>query len=180
MSNQKIIPIDQKKKGIKLAVSIVAAMFLVGLYFMIFRFSEQTGEESGALSHEVTTVIVDTVDHVAHKNWTEEMRRELINAWEHPVRKGAHFSEYALMAILLYLIWAPWIKRGFGLYLMIILWVFASAGLDELHQTFVAQRDGNFIDVMIDTSGGCCGLFICTMIRRIWGCLHGRKRKRKS
>ena len=107
---------------------------------------------------------------VGAMNWTEEMKDALVAAWEHPVRKGAHFSEYALMAILLYLIWAPWIKRGFGLYLMIILWVFASAGLDELHQTFVAQRDGNFIDVMIDTAGAAFGiavlLFIVSHVKR--------------
>ncbi|MBP5282386.1 MAG: VanZ family protein [Lachnospiraceae bacterium] len=180
MSNQKIIPIDQKKKGIKLAVSIVAAMFLVLLYCTIFRFSEQNGEESGALSHEVTTVIVDIVSDITHQNWSEEEKTQIISKWEHPVRKAAHFSEYAIMGILLFIIWSPWFRKSWKFYVLLILWVFVSAGADEFHQTFVAQRSGNFGDVLIDTSGGCFGLFIATMVGRIWGNLHGRKSKRKS
>ena len=179
MSDTKVISIDQKKKGIKVAVSIVAAMFLVALYATIFCFSGQEGEESGKLSHTVTKKIVDGVDRVARKHWTEEMKEAIISAWEHPVRKLAHFSEYALMGILVFILWMPWIRRGWKLNLIVIAWVFLSAAADEFHQTFVAQRSGNFVDVLIDTSGGCFGLFVSTMIRRIWDALHERKSKRK-
>ena len=179
MSNRKIIPFDQKKKGIKVAVSIVAAMFLVVLYCAIFQFSGQEGEESGQLSHKVTKAIIEEVNDIGHKNWTDEMKEALVAAWEHPVRKGAHFSEYALMGVLVYLIWMPWMKKGWKLYLLVILWVFVSASLDEWHQTFVSMRSGNFVDVCIDTSGGCFGLFLSVLVRGIWSLIHGRKSKRR-
>lgn len=178
-SKEKIISIDQKKKGMKVAVSFVAAMFLVALYVTIFRFSGQEGEESGELSHKVTKVIVDGVDHVAHKNWTDSVKESIVNVWEHPVRKMAHFSEYAAMAILVYLIWFSWIRRGWRVNILVIVWVFLSAALDEWHQSFVAMRSGNFVDVMIDTSGGCFGLLLTVTVRRIWGFLHERKSKGK-
>lgn len=180
MSKSKVIPIDKKQKGIKVAVSTVAAMFLVALYVMIFRFSGQEGKESGKLSHKVTKTIVNEINDLGHKNWTEEVKEALISAWEHPVRKLAHFSEYAVMGILVFVIWSPWMKRGWRLNLLVITWVFVSAAFDEFHQTFVAQRSGNFIDVLIDTSGGCFGLFLSTMIRRIWGLSHGRKGKERK
>ena len=177
MSKSKVMPIDQKQKGINVAVSIVAAIFLVVLYCLIFRFSGQEGKESGKLSRKVTKTIVNEVNELGHKHWTEEVKEALVTAWEHPVRKMAHFSEYALMGILVYLIWFSWIKKSWKLALLVIAWVFASAGLDEFHQTFVAQRSGNFVDVLIDTSGGCFGLFLCVTVRKIWGLVHGRKSK---
>lgn len=179
-NDSKIIRIDEKQKGIKVAVSIVAAMFLVGLYVTIFCFSGQDGETSGKLSHDVTKTIVDSVDVVTMRHWTQEVKAALVKAWEHPVRKLAHFSEYALMGILVYLIWMPWMKRGWKLNLLVVVWVFLSAGCDEFHQSFVAKRSGNFIDVMIDTSGGCFGLFLSTTVRRIWGWLHDGKSRRKE
>lgn len=188
-SEEKIISIEQKKielnkiehkkKCMKVAVSFVAAMFLVALYVTVFRFSGQEGEESGKLSHKVTKTIVNEVDRVAKKHWTDSVKESIVRAWEHPVRKMAHFSEYAAMAILVYLIWFPWIRRGWRLNILVIAWVFLSAALDEYHQSFVAMRSGNFVDVLIDTSGGCFGLLLTVMVRRIWGFLHGRKSKGK-
>ena len=139
MNESKIIPIDKKQKGIKVAVSILAAMFLVVLYFVIFLFSGQEGKESGKISRKVTKTIVNEVNELGRKQWTEEMKEALVSLWENPVRKMAHFSEYALMGILVFLIWFPWMKRGWRLYLLVIAWVFVSAALDEFHQTFVAQ-----------------------------------------
>ena len=40
--------------------------------------------------------------------------------------------------------------------------VYASS--DEFHQTFVVGRDGNFIDVLIDSSGALVGIIISSII----------------
>ena len=151
----------------------MAAIFLVCLYITIFFFSEQEGEESGSLSHKVTEVIVEEVEELIHKNWTDEVKTALGSYWEHPVRKAAHFSEYAVMGMLGYGIWMPWVtwegwkKKVFRWNCLVVLWVFVSAALDEWHQTHVSGRCGNFWDVLLDTSGGFFGLCMCLLIGAI-------------
>jgi len=175
MSKGKIISIDRKQKRIKVAVSIVAAIFLVVLYGMIFSFSEQDGETSGRLSHEVTKWIVERWERLAGLSWTEDIKNGWIEYWSNPVRKLAHFSEYTAMGILVFFTLNPWIKPGKKKNLLIILWVFISAALDEWHQTFIADRCGNFLDVLLDTSGGCFGLMLCLLCFRIF---EGIRRKK--
>lgn len=162
---------DKKQKIRKMAVTILAAILLVCLYVVIFRFSDQNGETSGSVSREVTEVIIKQVDKMTGRKWTADMKAALVEYWEHPVRKLGHFSEYALMAVILFVMWIPWIPRKKRFYFLIIMWVFLSAAFDEAHQLFVAGRSGNPLDVMLDTGGGCFGLLvstiICTIILRV-------------
>ncbi len=157
-----------------MAVSVVAAIFLAALYFAIFVLSGQDGETSGSLSHRITEVIVEEISRIAGDGWTEELRNSLVSYWEHPVRKLAHFSEYAVMGILVYALWRPWRERGRKLYGLVILWVFVSAALDEGHQLMVPGRCGSFMDVLLDTSGGCFGVFLCATAERIYRRFAGK------
>lgn len=167
------------KKHVRMAVSIMAAIFLVILYLLIFFFSGQDGETSGSLSHEITQAIVEGLGKIIGGSWTEEFRLSMVTYWEHPVRKLAHFSEYAVMGILVWTVWRPWKVRDRRLYLLVILWVFVSASLDEGHQLLVEGRYGSFMDVLLDTSGGCFGTVLCTMAEKLWGRMR-RKDKRKK
>lgn len=169
MGGHKVIAMDQKKKGIKMAVSMVAAIFLVCLYVAIFLFSGQDGETSGRLSHEVTKVIVEKMEDLARKTWTEEWKASVISYWENPVRKLAHFSEYAGMGILVFLLWMPWMKKCRQRNGLVILWVLLSAALDEWHQTFIIDRCGNVFDVLLDTAGGSFGLLLCLLVEKVLG-----------
>lgn len=173
---------NREKKPLKkshVAVSVVAAIFLAALYFAIFFLSGQDGETSGSLSHRVTEVIVEQISRIAGEGWTEELRNSLVAYWENPVRKLAHFSEYAVMGILVYAMWRPWRERGRKFYGFVILWVFISAALDEGHQLFVAGRCGSFLDVLLDTSGGCFGVLLCVLAEKIFGG-RGRSARRKA
>lgn len=171
------------KFRLKLAVSLLAAIFLVLLYVMIFFFSGQDGEASGSLSHRVTEVIVEQVGEITRKNWTDEIKASLVSFWENPVRKLAHFSEYTGMGILVFLIWIPWVTgtkwrgKAFRWNGLVILWVFLSASLDEWHQTFVSGRSGNVFDVLLDTSGGCFGLMLCWIVMAL---VMGRSKRKES
>ncbi len=69
------------------------------------------------------------------------------------VKKGAHFLIYALLGLAL--------LRGLrggrpsqrGDYLLAVVFALIYALGDEYHQTFVAGRDGNWHDVVLDTFG---------------------------
>jgi VanZ family protein len=71
------------------------------------------------------------------------------------VRKLGHFTEYAILAALLYRAWRRNRTRALALSF------FAAAiyaALDEFHQSFVGSRTGSPIDVLIDCAGALVGL----------------------
>ncbi len=152
----------------RLAVTVVAAIMLLCLYSLIFSFSAQTGEQSGGLSQKISEKCVEFMNSLSGNNWTVLFQKELAAYFENPIRKLAHFGEYACMGILVYTMWRPWILRGRKLYLITILWVFLSASGDEFHQLFVPGRYGSIADVILDTAGGIFGMWICTFVDRKW------------
>ena len=151
----------------KAAVTFVAAVLLVFLYLMIFQFSAQDGESSGGLSYKASETCVTVAYDLSGKHWSDAFRQELVACLEVPIRKMAHFSEYAVMGILLYVMWRPWMHKGKRLYGLVILWVLFSAMGDEIHQTFVPGRCGSVADVFLDTCGGIFGVFFCILSERL-------------
>jgi VanZ family protein len=88
------------------------------------------------------------------------------------LRKCAHLTEYALLAVLLWRgLWrrpvltprAPWRLRDavlpFGICVLY-------ATLDEIHQAFVPSRTGSPVDVMIDAGGAAIGLALLWLWHR--------------
>jgi VanZ family protein len=77
------------------------------------------------------------------------------------VRKGAHVTEYAILAGLCWRALGggkagePALKPRFGLALLICA---LYAATDEYHQSFVKDRGPSVTDVGIDTFGASCGL----------------------
>lgn len=88
----------------------------------------------------------------------------------HVIRKCAHLTEYAILAVLIWRVlqvssnhlpaWS-WPKVGGALLL-----VFLYASSDEFHQRFVPTRTPLVSDVFVDTSGGAIGLLLLWLFRR--------------
>ena len=81
------------------------------------------------------------------------------------IRKGAHFSEYLILYILFYRTIIMYVNVSKTKYLAVLL-VFLYACTDELHQFFIPGRTAAFKDVIIDTSGGCVGFIILSIINK--------------
>lgn len=82
------------------------------------------------------------------------------------VRKCAHFLEYMILGLLIINL----VKQDFRLKDIVIITicgVFLYACTDEFHQLFVPGRDGNFRDVLIDTSGGILSTIIFSLKRLV-------------
>ena len=75
------------------------------------------------------------------------------------LRKGAHMTEYAILAALL--------RRALGSDVAALAAAVAYAGTDELHQTFVRGRHGSPVDVAIDGIGAAAGLILLLRGRRV-------------
>lgn len=155
----------------------MAALFLFLLYLIIFGFSAQDSQESGDLSRMISEKCVEFVNVLTGKKWSVLFMEEMAAYFEHPIRKLAHFMEYACMGILVYTMWRPWKERGRVLYLLTLIWVFVSAAGDEIHQLFVPGRYGCLADVLLDTCGGGTGILLCVLCEKIW---HKYRTSRKK
>ncbi len=99
-----------------------------------------------------------------------------INTVVFVIRKCAHLTEYAVLALLFWRALPDplpgntreWRWSQAGLALVFVLFY---AATDEFHQTFVPSRQGSVWDVLLDTTGGAFGLLFLWAIgrwRKFW------------
>lgn len=167
-------PGEASGRGKKIVLTVTAVVLLLLLYALIFGFSAQDGEQSGSLSRMISEKCVALLNSLSGKHWSRVFMENLSEYFEHPIRKLAHFGEYACMGILVFVMWSQWLERGKRLYLLTVLWVFVSAAADEFHQYFVPGRYASLADVCLDTCGGAFGVLLCVLFLKILQKRRGR------
>ena len=86
------------------------------------------------------------------------------------VRKLGHFSEYAVLGFFAFAYFSNIFQTGREKiqletsFFISFLFCFSYAVSDEFHQTFVIGRDGNFMDVLIDSGGVLFGIIISIIL----------------
>ena len=112
------------------------------MMYLIYSFSAQTGEVSGALSYEVSYQIVETKNEVLNENKTYDELAYSASSIEFYVRKAAHMTEYCLLAIAI----------SFPLYVYGVrgIWLILLAGAGKTFQSAMeAERNIGGIDAGI-------------------------------
>lgn len=147
----------------------VAGCLLVGWMIVIFQFSAQPAEESGAMSNTVAFQFLDSAERIFGMDLSELDRFHLVEKLTYPIRKSAHMTEYAILAMLAMLFWRAWETEEKRACLLSFLLAAVYAGSDEFHQLFVPGREGMVTDVFIDAMGALTGLLFLWIVRRIKG-----------
>jgi VanZ family protein len=132
---------------------------------LIFGFSEQTGDESSALSYQVGVKVFTVANDTLDKGWTPQHIQELSESMQFYIRKTAHFTEYFLLAVSVAFPLYVYGVRGLWLVLCAGSFCVGFAALDEYHQSFVAGRGPSKRDVFIDS----CGVLLGVIVTRIVG-----------
>lgn len=107
---------------------------------VIFLFSSQPGEESSKISNDLI------------------------------IRKLGHFSEYMTLGFFSFCYLSNFFignnkKKDFKKTVILsFLFSVIYASTDEFHQTFVVGRDGNIVDVLIDSSGSLVGILLSSIL----------------
>jgi VanZ family protein len=135
----------------------------------IFYFSTDTfsGANTGSLLRQIVSFV--------YPNLSQE-QFALIHFY---TRKAAHFTEYAILALLAFRAFrrgaiARWRWRwAIGAWLV----VGAYALADEYHQTFTRHRVGSIYDSLTDVAGGVAALLALWLVRRR-GELNSRRVRR--
>lgn len=156
----------RESKGIVIKRIITLLMLLLWMA-VIFGFSAQDGGQSGGLSRRAAYGIAEMGNHLFRLEQSEQELQEQAASMQFVIRKGAHMSEYALLAalVLMHLLCYERKPRHLLLAAWFVCVVFAAT--DECHQLFVPGRAGRLMDVGIDAGGSFLGAGIFSGIRKI-------------
>ena len=135
---------------------------------LIFCFSAADGTESSDTSHSVGRFL-GRLFISGYSEMSEEEQLEWADKLDYPIRKGAHASEYAVLAVLIFGALGEgtvFDRRKYSRYLFSFIFTALYACTDEFHQTFVPGRAGRIFDVGVDSAGAAAGLFILWLVRR--------------
>lgn len=141
---------------------------VLGLLWMIFSFSAQTGTESGGLSQAVSQWLAELWNLISGKDLSPGALGALAQSMEFWVRKGAHMSEYALLCwcaalpALVYRVPHRFRRIGVPLFCALV------AASDEFHQSFVPGRTPTVRDVGIDLLGALLALGVLELGLALW------------
>lgn len=81
-----------------------------------------------------------------------DLRSEFPNSIDYILRKISHITEYAVLVFLFFRATSLYIGKKRSIFYA-VLFAFTFALTDEYHQSFVAGRSGNAVDVTIDSMG---------------------------
>ncbi len=126
---------------------------------LIYSMSAKTASASTEDSMFITDYII--------KFFFSNPSEKLLSIAENIIRKIAHFTEYAVLSILITLT-----LKSFGLTFkklaLAVLISFLYAISDEVHQHFVPGRACRAFDVLIDTAGAFVGYTIIVCFQKIF------------
>ncbi len=145
-----------KNNPLKKIVSTIPALLTEA---MVFFFSSQDGNESGALSGGITEKVARFLYRFFGNGRSEEESLIFLENLETLIRKMGHAGEHGLLMLAVFLPVTVFTRKKEGylslfprLCLSFLITVILAAS-DEIHQLFVAGRACELTDVLIDASG---------------------------
>ncbi len=167
-------------KKIMFALRIIMPILCAFVLAFIFGQSLQTGEQSAQTSSKVVDAVQEVAQVVAPGSKVATATGAAYDKLHADIRALAHFAEFVLLGAVVCgccLVYTQ--KKKY--------WLFGIAGLvivpilDEMLQSFTANRAAEIIDILLDFSGGIVGFSL------VLGCFYGicywikaRKNKRET
>lgn len=137
---------------------------------VIWWFSAKPAEVSTETSHRAGRAVAGLFVP-GFESWPEEEQLKLVESIDHPVRKAAHATEYAVLGILL--------SAGAGFYVRRRRWLAGWGGgalyavSDEIHQYFVPGRSCQVSDMVLDSAGVLAGV---AAVWAVWRLLRPQRK----
>lgn len=146
---------------------VILALLILLNMAVIYAFSAQPGQKSDATSDKISSTILEAVDKDYHDLPERKQARRMVRL-ANPLRKIAHLAEFGSLGGLVFLFLLTWRGRIYRRYFASLLFAFAYACSDELHQVIIADRGAQFSDVMLDFYGAviCCTLILLIALHR--------------
>lgn len=149
-----------KQAWIYKALAFLPAIVMMGV---IFYFSSLDATNSSEESSRVVNGIIWLLKKLSLIDMNSYETAQLAETLTYPVRKMAHMTEYAVLAMTLLWGFHNLVTNKCYIFSWLVSIVYAMT--DEIHQLYVPGRAGKPTDVMIDGTGALIGLlFVYCMI----------------
>ncbi len=137
--------------------------FVIVWMIIIFMFSARNADVSSQDSSRVG-MLAGQIFFRDFNDWDLQEQVAFAQKIDHPVRKTAHATEYAILGMLLF--GAAYQTREQRRRTAVLSWGIGTfyAATDEIHQIFVPGRSGQITDVVIDSSGVAVGVLILLLL----------------
>lgn len=141
--------------------SFLPAIFIM---YMIYSFSADNGAVSSALSYKVSHKMIEVVNESGNLGMSHSQVNHYAQRINPRVRKLAHMTEYAALAIAIAFPLYVYGLRGIWLTIVVGGICFGYAYLDEYHQVYVTGRVSSKKDVIIDATGALFGIIFVRIL----------------
>ena len=145
------------------AIRIISVILLVACMIFIFCMSAENSEKSSDTSGN----IIITMLKIVYRDFDQLSaieKEELVSSMQFFVRKGAHFTIYAIMGVLaFYSVGTYPIPLGLKITFGALICLLYSIS-DEIHQRFVPGRSGEVRDVCLDFSGSILAIIFISIL----------------
>ena len=151
-------------RGKKISTALLLLAILAALAF-IWGNSLDSAVESAAKSGRVRELLRPLLELVVGQG----------GVTDHLVRKLAHFTEYAVLGVLLLLLTAVGFRVRLQTVVNCLFFLMAAALTDETIQMFSDGRSSQLTDVWLDFSGVMAGILVglfCLALCRMWWLLY--------
>lgn len=143
----------------------------IAVAIAIFTFSAQDGAESSVVSSRVAEIVIDLIDP-DFDSLPQADQQSIFAFVKKLVRKGAHFSEFAVLGFFLRQLTGSYGLRRPTRRAWLAGTLYACT--DELHQLFVTSRACMWQDVLLDSCGVLAGVAAAYAVRVLWGRYGGK------
>ena len=152
-------------KKSKIIILVVLCLIAILWGFTIYKFSSMNALNSNDNSTNIISVFLEKGLEftnelgITHSHPNETKMEHATNLLNSPLRKVMHASVYFVLAFFIILIINIITKEKKYLrsFIITVILCFIFAITDEYHQTLVNGRTGQFLDVLIDTTGAILG-----------------------
>lgn len=104
-------------------------------------------------SDSLTQRLVDGFFDIFDIEINENIKENTINTIRYLVRKVAHISEYFILCLLVSLLLKCYSIPINKMLILTFIICYVYACSDEIHQLFISERSGSFIDTLVDSIG---------------------------
>lgn len=146
---------------------LLSWMAVAAWMVVIFLFSAQTGQDSGDTSGRILRLAMKLI-YWNFDAFSPQRQESLLAVWGVIVRKGAHFTEYAVLGALLCNALRTYALSAKLRWLLPVGIGALYAVTDEIHQYFVPERACRLLDMGIDTAGAFFGTAIFMLALFLW------------
>lgn len=139
-------------------MKFVKIFLLIIWMIVIFWLSNDSGEASNHKSDFIAHTIYEIIYKISGNSMTDAELESMSSNLSFAIRKTAHFTEYLILGLLMFSVFKDYFPISQKLLFILITLCFIYACTDEFHQLFIAERSGQFTDVLIDSIGSAIGI----------------------